>query len=92
MKRERRDISLQTIISITGTRLIEISGTLAGMFTYAAKPIETLVGTHALYELRELHAELGIALERFEADYPDEVRRSRGINRKPQAPAPEVSP
>ena len=92
------NISLRTMVSSVGFRLVEISSMLGGMLAYAERPIETLVGIHALHELRKMHMELGIALERFEVDNPDEVRRSRSINnREPRKadqpkPAPEASP
>ncbi len=76
-------MSLCTTLNITGTRLIEIAGTIGGMVIYAEKSEAEIIGIHALSELRKLHKELGIALERFEADHPGEVARSRNINRMP---------
>lgn len=84
-------ISLRTTIYSIGVRLVELSGMLGGMQAYAKKPVETLIGIHALRELRELHVGLAIALERFEETYPDEVRRSRRINDyRANHPAPEA--
>jgi hypothetical protein len=87
------EISLRTAVSLAGMRLVEIASSIGGMTIYAHRPEYELIGTHALRELRELHTEIGIALARFEADHPDEVRRSRRINDyRATHPAPEASP